>query len=141
MTFTKSDEIKDVCGINTTICIDEVRMKYVTPEDLLNIETKAKWIVIRDTRTENPEEYLRTHFPDWDIAKLNYPQRTSKTYLKKSKGVMLHLVFTIIVLMHLFKWPLTCHLDPILYSFLAQWAHTTPESTILLVKWAYACQP
>ena len=85
MTFTKFDEIKDVCGINTTICIDEVRMKYVKPEDLLNIETKALWIVIRDTRTENPEEYLRTHFPDWDIAKLNYPLRTSKNISEKVK--------------------------------------------------------
>ena len=43
-------------------------------------------MVIRDTRNENPEEYLREQFPNWEIVNLSYPLRTSKTLSEKVKN-------------------------------------------------------
>ena len=73
---------------NATVCIDEINVEYVKPEDLLAIKAKSVWIVIRDTdqRQENPEEYLRQQFPDWVVVNLSYPLRTSKNLSEKVKS-------------------------------------------------------
>ena len=43
------------------------------------INAKALWVVIRDTKTTDPQEYLKEQFQDWEIVNLTYPLRTSKT--------------------------------------------------------------
>ena len=53
-------------------------MQDVKPEDLLEINAKSLWVVIRNTKTKegNPEEYLRQKFPpEWVIVNLSYPLR------------------------------------------------------------------
>ena len=88
VSFEKLSELKDLTNLtNATVCIDEIHMRDVKPEDLLAIKAKSLWIVIRDTdQDEDPEEYLRTQFPDWDIVNLSYPLRTSKNLSEKVKN-------------------------------------------------------
>ena len=86
--LTKSKNVENFNNtyfINSTICIDEIFMNDVRPEDLHNIKSKNLWVVIRDTRNGNPEEYLRNQFPNWVIVNLNYPLRTYKTVSEKVK--------------------------------------------------------
>ena len=84
--FEKLSELKGLT--NATVCIDEIHMGDVKPEDLHAIQAKSLWIVIRDTDQEegNPEEYLRQQFPDWVIVNLSYPLRTSKNLSDKVKS-------------------------------------------------------
>ena len=88
VSFEKLSELKDLTNLtNATLCIDEINMRAVKPEDLLAIKAKSLWIVIRDTyQKKDPEEYLRTQFPDWDIVNLSYPLRTSKNLSEKVKN-------------------------------------------------------
>ena len=82
---------------NQTVCIDEIRMRDVNPEDLHAIEAKSPWIVIRDKNQygEDPEEFLRNQFPDWVIVKLSYPLRTSKNLSDQVKsGQVSHPIHT-----------------------------------------------
>ena len=57
VTYNKLSELKNANLTNTTVCVDEIHMKYVKPENLLAIKAKSLWIVIRDTfeGRENPE--------------------------------------------------------------------------------------
>ena len=79
-------ELKNANLTNTTVCVDEINIKYVKPEDLRAIQAKSLWIVIRDTdQRGNPEKYLRQHFSDWVIVNLSYPLRTTKNLSDKVK--------------------------------------------------------
>ena len=84
----KLSKLKHPNLTNATVCIDELNMRDVKPEDLHAIKAKSLWIVIRDTYHEqkNPEEYLRTQFPDWNIVNLSYPLRTPKNLSDKVKS-------------------------------------------------------
>ena len=86
--FRNLSELRDVNLTNQTVCIDEIHMKYVNPKDLHAIKAKSLWIVIRDTdqERENPEEYLKKHFPDWVVVNLRYPLRTSKNLSDEVKN-------------------------------------------------------
>ena len=88
VSFEKLSELKDLNLTNQTLCIDEVSLADVKPEELLDIKAKSLRIVIRDTTQEeqNPEEYLRSKFPDWEIVTLIYPLRTSKRIAEKIKS-------------------------------------------------------
>ena len=86
VTYNKLSELKNANLTNTTVCIDEIHMKKVEPEDLHAIQAKSLWIVIRDTFQGNPEEYIRQEFPDWVIVNLSYPLRTSKNLSEKVKS-------------------------------------------------------
>ena len=90
ITFKEFSELNDANLTNHTVCVDEVNMRYVKPEDLNAVQVRSLWIVIRDTwlgRT-NPEKYLKKHFalPYWEIVNLKYPLRTSKTLAEKVKS-------------------------------------------------------
>ena len=87
VTFEKISELADANLLNHTVCVDEITMDRVKPEDLNAIQSRSLWIVIRDTHLgkENPEEYLRQKFPDWVIVNLSYPLRTSKNLSVKIK--------------------------------------------------------
>ena len=88
-TFRRLSELADANLLNDTVCVDEVSMQDVKPEELNAIEAKSLWIVIRVTDQEegNPEEYIRQKFPEpWVIVHLNYPLRTSKTLSEKFKS-------------------------------------------------------
>ena len=83
VTFKELSGLTDVNFSNVTVCVDEISMEYLKTEDLNAIQAKSLWMVIRETdqfwlRNENPEEYLRTQFPDWVIVNLSYPLSTSK---------------------------------------------------------------
>ena len=86
--FEKLSELKDLNLTNQTLCMDEISLADVKPEELHAIKAKSLRIVIRDTAQEeqNPEEYLRSKFPDWEIVNLIYPLRTSKTIAEKIKS-------------------------------------------------------
>ena len=85
-TFTRLSELSDANLTNVTVCIDEISMERVKPEELQAIQAKSLWIVIRDTNQRNPEEYLRTKFPEpWVIVNLSYSLRTSKNLSEKVK--------------------------------------------------------
>ena len=84
-TFTTISDLDAASLTNATLCIDEIHMRDVKPEDLNGIIANSIWIVIRNTDKENPEEYLRNKFPDWVIVNLSYPLRTSKTLSEKVK--------------------------------------------------------
>ena len=88
VTYTELSELKNANLTNATVCVDEIHMNKVKPEDLHAIQAKSLWIVIRDTNQsrENPEEYLRQQFPDWVIVNLSYPLRTSKNLSEKVKS-------------------------------------------------------
>jgi hypothetical protein len=88
VTFEKLLQLKDANLLNDTVCLDEINMEDVKPEDLNAIEAKSVWIVIRDTqqRFGNQEEYLRRQFPGWVIVNLSYPLRTSKNLSDKVKS-------------------------------------------------------
>ena len=57
-TFNKTSELNDASLTNATLCIDEITMSDVKPEDLNVINAKSIWIVIRDTDDEegNPRD-------------------------------------------------------------------------------------
>ena len=86
--FEDLSELTDANLANQTVCIDEIWMGGVKPEDLHAIQAKSLWVVIRDTqqKEEDPEEYLRNHFPDWVIVNLSYPLRTSKHLSEEVKS-------------------------------------------------------
>ena len=103
--FTKISDLNVANLTNSTLCIDEIEMGNITPDDLNGLNAKSIWIVIRDTdpeegirltptREETPEEYLRNKFPGWVIVNLSYPLRTSKTLSEEVKngdvGLQLH---------------------------------------------------
>ena len=67
------------------VCIDEINLYDVKVEELKKINAKGLWIVIRETLEENPKNYLKKNFPQWDIVPLSYPLEPQKGYLKKSK--------------------------------------------------------
>ena len=84
-TFVKlSDLDLDNCA-NTHICIDEVDVRYVPLEDLQKIQAKSIWTVIRDPKSDNPEEDLKEKLPGWHIVNLTHPLRTSKNISEKVK--------------------------------------------------------
>ena len=85
VTFKKLSELSDANLLNDTVCVDEIDMRDVKPEELNAIQARTLWIVIRDTRQRegNPEEYLRNQFPGWEIVNLSIPLRTSKTLSEK----------------------------------------------------------
>jgi len=83
VTFEKLSELSDANLLNDTVCVDEIDMRDVKPEELNAIQARTLWIVIRDTRYKNPEEYLRNKFPGWEIVNLSIPLRTSKTLSEK----------------------------------------------------------
>jgi hypothetical protein len=87
VTFEKLSELSDANLLNDTVCVDEINMLDVEPEELNAIQARTLWIVIRDTRQRggNHEEYLRNQFPGWEIVKLSIPLRTSKTLSEKVK--------------------------------------------------------
>ena len=73
---------------NTTVCLDEIWMKNLKPDDLEAMSVKSLWIVIRDTwqKEESPEDYLRKQFPGWVIVNLTCPLRTTKILSEKVKS-------------------------------------------------------
>ena len=83
---------KEVSELNLTnchtVCVDEIAMGLVKPEDLHAIRSNSLWIVIRETNRlgENHEEYLRQIFPGWVIVNLSYPLRTSRNLSDKIKN-------------------------------------------------------
>ena len=84
-TFVKlSDLDLDNCA-NTHICIDEVDINDVPLEDLQKIQAKSIWTVIRDPKSDNPEEDLKEKLPGWHIVNLTHPLRTSKNISEKVK--------------------------------------------------------
>ena len=84
--FVSISELNSASLTNKTVCIDEITLEDVTPDDLNGLNAKSIWIVIRDTRQGNPEEYLRNQFPGWIIVNLSYPLRTSKTLSEEVKN-------------------------------------------------------
>ena len=88
VTYTELSELENANLTNTTLCVDEIHMENVKPEDLHAIQAKSLWIVIRDTNKSfgNPEEYIRQQFPGWVIVNLSYPLRTSKNMSEKVKS-------------------------------------------------------
>ena len=85
VTFRRLSELSDANLLNDTVCVDEINMLDVNPEELNAIQARTLWIVIRDTRQRggNHEEYLRNQFPGWEIVNLSIPLRTSKTLSEK----------------------------------------------------------
>ena len=84
-TFVKlSDLDLDNCS-NTHICMDEVNVEEVPLEDLQKIQAKSIWTVIRDPKSDNPEEDLKEKLPGWHIVNLTHPLRTSKNISIKVK--------------------------------------------------------
>ena len=84
VTFVELSELSDANLLNDTVCVDEIDMEDVKPEELNAIQARTLWIVIRDTNQRgNPEEYLRNKFPGWEIVNLSIPLRTSKTLSEK----------------------------------------------------------
>ena len=84
-TFVKlSDLDLDNCA-NTHICIDEINVGDVPLEDLQKIQAKSIWTVIRDPKSDNPEEDLKEKLPGWHIVNLTHPLRTSKNISEKVK--------------------------------------------------------
>ena len=83
--FRRLSELSDVNLPNATLCLDEISMRDVIPEDLNAIHAKSLWVVIRDTgdHEQDPEEYIRSQFPDWVVLNLDYPLRTSKNLSEK----------------------------------------------------------
>merc|ERR1719203_840556 len=64
VTFEKLFHLSDANLLNDTVCVDEINMEDVKPEELNAIQARTLWIVIRNTNQEgNPEEYLRNKFP------------------------------------------------------------------------------
>ena len=87
VTFRRLSELSDANLLNDTVCVDEISMDEVKPEELNAIQARTLWIVIRDTRQDgNPEEYLRNKFPGWEIVNLSIPLRTSKNLSEKVKS-------------------------------------------------------
>ena len=95
-TFDILEDIQVSNLANTTVCIDEIEMKNVKPDQLNQFQAKALWIVIRDTDTKgNPEKYLRKQFPNWTIVNLSYPLRNSKTISERIRnGVIFNALYT-----------------------------------------------
>ena len=90
MTFNEIEELKDASSENLTLCVDEISMGDVNPEDLLGINAKSLWVVIRSagSKERNQNEYLREHFSsDWDIVDLSYPLRVSKTISERIQSI------------------------------------------------------
>ena len=87
-TFKTISDLKRINLTNATLCIDEITMRDVTLEELIGINAKSIWIVIRETpkRVQNSEAYIRNEFSDWVIVNLSYPLRTSKTLSEKVKN-------------------------------------------------------
>ena len=91
VTFKELSELTDANLLNDNVCIDEISLVDVKLEDLLAIEAKSLWIVIRDTaQGGNHEEYLREKFQDWAIVNLSYPLRTSKNLSEKVKSGLVY---------------------------------------------------
>merc|ERR1719491_221925 len=87
VTFQKLSELSDANLLNDTVCVDEIDMRDVKPEELNAIQARTLWIVIRETgQQKNHEEYLRNQFPGWEIVNLSIPLRTSKTLSEKIKS-------------------------------------------------------
>merc|ERR1719273_1141320 len=51
VTFKKLSELSDANLLNETVCVDEIDMIHVKPEELNAIQARTLWIVIRETRT------------------------------------------------------------------------------------------
>ena len=60
-------------------------MEKVQLEDLHKIQAKSIWTVIRDPKSDNPEEDLKEKLPGWHIVNLTHPLRTSKNISEKVK--------------------------------------------------------
>ena len=86
--FRRLSELANDNLLNEIICLDEIHLEDVKPEELHAIQARSLWIVIRDTfQSGNHEEYLRQTFPEpWVIVNLIYPLRTSKTLSEKVKS-------------------------------------------------------
>ena len=88
VSYENLSELTDANLTNHTLCLDEIWMNNMKPDDLEAIRVKSLWIVIRDTwqKKKKPEEYLREQFPGWLIVNLSYPLRTSKRLSEKVKS-------------------------------------------------------
>jgi hypothetical protein len=87
VTFRRLLELSDANLLNDTVCVDEIDLRYVKPEELNAIQARTLWIVIRNTnQVGNHKEYLRNKFPGWKIVNLSIPLRTSKTLSEKVKS-------------------------------------------------------
>ena len=93
--FENLSELKDANLTNHYVCIDEISLSLLRPEDfleiLLEINPKSVWIAIRDTAQGrygevDPEQYLREKFTGWEIVNLVHPLRTSKNISEKVKS-------------------------------------------------------
>ena len=96
-TFVKLSELSDANLLNDTVCVDEIDMEGMKPEELNAIQARILWVVIRATNQGegNPEEYLRQKFPGWEIVNLSIPLRTSKTLSEKVQiGQVTHPIHT-----------------------------------------------
>ena len=58
-TFDSFEDLELDDFTNGHICLDEVHEGYIALEDLKNISASSVWIAIRDTKSDNPEEYLK----------------------------------------------------------------------------------
>ena len=58
VTYTELSEMKNANLTNTTVCVDEIHMESVKPEDLRAIQAKSLWIVIRDTQQNTMAGFL-----------------------------------------------------------------------------------
>ena len=91
--YDRLSELKDANLTNHYLCIDEISLSLLRPEDfleiLLEINPKSVWIAIRDTAQlgeVDPEQYLREKFTGWEIVNLVHPLRTSKNISEKVKS-------------------------------------------------------
>ena len=85
--FRRLSELANDNLLNEIVCLDEIHLEDVTPDELYAIQARFLWIVVRDTfQSGNHEEYLRQKFPGWEIVNLIYPLRTSKTLSEKVKS-------------------------------------------------------
>ena len=85
--FRRLSELANDNLLNEIVCLDEIHLEDVTPDELHAIQARFLWIVVRDTfQSGNYEEYLRQKFPGWEIVNLIYPLRTSKTLSEKVKS-------------------------------------------------------
>ena len=86
ITVKSFQKLEEVTWSNYSfVCIDEINLFDVKVEELKKINAKGLWIVIRETVEENPEEYLKKKFPQWDIVPLSYPLRTPKRISEQIK--------------------------------------------------------
>ena len=93
VTVTKFQRTSELTNTSSTVCIDEICLRDVSPADLNNIKSRNIWVVIRDPAQyfmSNLEQYIRNQFTDdWVVVNLDNPLRTSKIISEKIKDGMI----------------------------------------------------